>query len=377
MDVFKRLMQSLQITAYHKWMKSEGIPVWEGYAIKDVRDIELRPWERMGGKGTFVHLYGMEGMTGMYVAEIPPGGALKPEKHMYEEIICILSGNGATEIWQEGGPKRMFEWGRWSVFAPPLNTWHRIVNGGREPVKLLALTTAPLIIDYYRKLDFIFNCPVVFEDRFAGEENYFGETNRRYKRGRGNVWDTNFVPDVSSAALDAEEEKGAGAKITQFNIAGNSLIGHIAHWPAGRYHKAHYHGPGAILVGIYSKGYVLLWPKELGIHPYESGHGDEVLEIEWGEGSVYCPPNAWFHQHFNTGAEPARQLALRMGTRVHSLGISHAVKRFDDGTLTSIKEGGTLIEYEDEDPAIRANFDKALKKTGVASTMPPLLRAAS
>ena len=57
----------------------------------------------MGGSGAFVHLYGMEGQTGMYVAEIPPGGALNPERHLYEEMICILAGHGATEIWQEAG----------------------------------------------------------------------------------------------------------------------------------------------------------------------------------------------------------------------------------------------------------------------------------
>ena len=92
--------------------------------------------------------------------------------------------------------------------------------------------------------------------------------------------------------------------ITCFEIAGNSLVGHLSQWPAGLYHKAHYHGPGSVLFGLQSNGYVLLWSKDLGTRPYESGNGDGVVEMSWKDGSVYCPPGGWFHQHFNIGSEP-------------------------------------------------------------------------
>ena len=48
---------------------------------------------------------GMEGFTGMYVGEIPPGGALHAENHLYEELIYIIKGVGATEIWSAGDGK--------------------------------------------------------------------------------------------------------------------------------------------------------------------------------------------------------------------------------------------------------------------------------
>ena len=102
---FDRLLSALQQTGYHQWMRSENIPVVVGHGIEDVRDIKLAPWRRTGGLGSFIHLHGMEGITGMYVAEIPPGGALNPEKHLYEELICILDGMGATEVWQEDRKK--------------------------------------------------------------------------------------------------------------------------------------------------------------------------------------------------------------------------------------------------------------------------------
>ena len=117
----KPMMDSLKKTPYHGWVQGEGLSLFEAHGLEDVRDVELKPWRRMGGKGAFIHLYGMEGITGMYVAEIPPGEALNAERHMYEEVICVLSGQGATEVWHESGKKQSFEWGAWSLFSPPLN----------------------------------------------------------------------------------------------------------------------------------------------------------------------------------------------------------------------------------------------------------------
>jgi oxalate decarboxylase/phosphoglucose isomerase-like protein (cupin superfamily) len=314
----------------------------------------------------------MEGITGMYVAEIPAGGALEPEKHFYEEVICILEGQGATEVWQDGGRKQMFEWGPFSLFAPPLNTWHRLINGGRQPVKFLAVTNAPLVMDVVHNEDFVFNCPYNFSDRYSGADGFFNVGQKRYESGMQHIWETNFIMDIQSANLDQRDVKGAGVRITQFELSGNSLIGHLAQWPAGRYHKAHYHGAGAILFGLQSSGYVLLWSKEMGIHPYENGRSGDVVEIKWKEGSVYCPPGGWFHQHFNTGGQPARHLAIRYGSRIHPIGFKIADKRSEDGVYIDVKRGGTLIEYADEDPYIRKHYEDELKKTGVASEMPPV-----
>ena len=369
-DRVKDLMAAFEKTAYFQWMSRQGIPVVDGYGVEDVRNIAMKPWEKLGGNASFINLYGMEGVTGMYVAEIPAGGALKPEKHFYEKVIVILSGHGATEVWQDGGRKRSFEWGPWSLFAPPMNTSHRMVNGGREPVKFLAVTNAPLLFDVVHNEDFIFNCPYNFADRYSGAEGFFNVGTKRYETGMQHIWETNFIMDIQSASLDNREVKGAGVRITQFELSGNGLIGHLAQWPAGRYHKAHYHGPGAILLGLQSSGYVLLWSKELGTRPFESGHSDEVVEVKWKEGSVYCPPGGWFHQHFNTGPNSARHLAVRYGSRLHPIGFKIADKRSEDGVYIDVKKGGTLINYEDEDAYIRKHYEDEMKKTGVECQMP-------
>ena len=51
-------------------------------------------------------------------------------------------------------------------------------------------------------------------------------------------------------------------------------------------------------------------------------------------------------------------------------GFSLAGGRYGDGILKSIREGGTMIEYEDEDPEIRRKFRDILKKENVSFTMP-------
>lgn len=364
------LMAAFRKTTYFRWMARQSIPVIDGFGVEDVRDIATAPWARTGGNAAFINLYGMEGVTGMYVGEIPPGDALNPEKHFYEEVIVVLEGQGATEVWQDGGAKQMFEWGSWSLFAPPLNTNHRLLNGGRTPVKFLAVTNAPLMMDIVHNEEFIFNCPFNFSDRYGAADGYFNQGLKRYESGMQHIWETNFISDIQTATVDKREVKGAGVSITQFEISGNSLIGHLAQWPAARYHKAHYHGAGAILLGLQSSGYVLLWSKELGARPFEAGRGEDVVEIKWKGGSVYCPGGGWFHQHFNTGPEPARHLALRYGSRIHPLGFKIADKRIEDGVYIDMKQGGTLIEYADEDPYIRKHYEDELRKKGLASAMP-------
>ena len=88
-------------SSYERFLQEEGIPVVTGHGVEDVNVMDLGPWERLGGRGAYITLEGQEGLTGMYVMEIPPGGALKPEKHLWEELLYVLSGRGATEIWQD------------------------------------------------------------------------------------------------------------------------------------------------------------------------------------------------------------------------------------------------------------------------------------
>jgi quercetin dioxygenase-like cupin family protein len=362
-------------TTYEEWMEGEGVPIVQAAGgIEDVKEIERKTWARAGGKGAFIQLSGMKesGFTGMYVMEIPPGKSLEPEKHLYEELIYILRGAGATEIWQDGKPKRIFEWAQGSFFSPPLNTWHRLYNGGSEPALFLAVTNAPIVMDLFHSPEFVFGDAFIFQDRYLGEEDYFRRSEVVERApGEHAVLSSNFVADLRDAFVDPRERpKGAGVSIMGFEISENVFTGHISEWPVGIYHKAHYHGPGAVLLGLKSQGYVLLWPKDLGPTPFKDGRGDAVIKLHWKEGSVYSPPDGWFHQHFNTGSEPARHIAFRTGGAKYRMGLRGVGN--ERAAVMSLKKGGTMIEYEDEDPAVRRDFERALKEAGVPCRMPAI-----
>ena len=66
-------------------------------------------------------------------------------KHLYEKVVYVVEGLGSTEVWMEGQSRRFFEWGAGSLFAPPLNCWYRLINGGRQRALLAAVSNAPRI----------------------------------------------------------------------------------------------------------------------------------------------------------------------------------------------------------------------------------------
>jgi len=66
-------------------------------------------------------------------------------------------------------------------------------------------------------------------------------------------------------------------------------------------------------------------------------------------------------------------LALRLGGRSNPIGLHLAGSRRPDGVLWSLQEGGTIIEYEDEDPEIRRRYEETLRRGGIECQMPPVV----
>src|SRR5580692_2747976 len=77
---------------YDRFMEAEGIPVHRGIGVRTVFDLPLAPWKRLGGRGSYIQLFGTEGLWGMYVVEIPAGGALNTDRHLYEKVVLVVDG---------------------------------------------------------------------------------------------------------------------------------------------------------------------------------------------------------------------------------------------------------------------------------------------
>jgi oxalate decarboxylase/phosphoglucose isomerase-like protein (cupin superfamily) len=336
-------------TPYTCWVRAEGLDIISSFYVPNLHTIELKPWARRGGRGVFLNHDASRTSNDCYVCEIPPGRELAPQRQLYEEMILILDGRGSTSVWNDAGRKITFEWKAGSMFAIPLNAWHQHFNGsGVEPARYVAVTNAPVIINAFGDLDFVFNTRRDFTDRFNGEPDYFANRSER----KGLLLDTNFVPDAVNLPLASAKERGAGGGHIRFSMAKGHMNSHISQFAVGTYKKAHAHGPGAHVIILNGQGFSLMWPE-----------GEEPQRFEWQEGSMIVPPNAWLHQHFNTGTTPARYLAFKAeGVAIRNAqGVPKA--------WISRRLGGDQIDYADESPRVRRWFEEALARRGLTSRM--------
>jgi quercetin dioxygenase-like cupin family protein len=350
-------------TAYAKWSESQGLPIIKEFYIEDLSKVELAPWDWKGGNGAILNLIGTGNANDSHLVEIRPGEKLKPQRLLYEEMIFVVEGNGSTSIWNDEKKKVTFEWQAGSLFSPPVNTWREHFNAsGSKPARFLIVTSAPVLMNLFRNLDFVVNNPFSFNDRFDADPESFSGSGVSYPVKATTVWDTNFIPDVRSIQLHRRNNRGAGGSFLGIELSENSMTAHISEFPVGTYKKGHRHGPGAHVVIIGGHGYSLMWPE-----------GEPIQRFNWKDGSVIVPPDNWFHQHFNIGGTPARYLALRWGSRKYP----RPMGQDRGGTDVSVKDGGNQIEYADEDPKIRQMFEAELAKNGVESKMDDVLKLAS
>src|SRR5882762_2808309 len=117
-----------QVNTYLEWVKTEGVPIVEAYAV-DCLTQPLEPAPRLGGLGAYIHLVGRGDAATCYLAEIPARASLNPEKHLHDKLIHVLSGRGATTVEAPDGRKHSFEWGPGALFGIRLTTCNHNKNG--------------------------------------------------------------------------------------------------------------------------------------------------------------------------------------------------------------------------------------------------------
>jgi mannose-6-phosphate isomerase-like protein (cupin superfamily) len=356
----------IRIDKYEEWRKREGVPLVGGVYIKDMKAVEVGPWPRKGDgvKGALCYLDG-DDENDEHIVELSPGSYTVPMRHMYTEALYVVSGHGSTSVWRDEGAKQTFEWGPASYFVLPTNAWHQFFNASlAQPARWFSVTDLPQLLRQWGSEDFVFNNPYHFNERFAGEPDYFSAEAKLY---RGRVWETNFIPDIKKLPLYEWKSRGGGGTNAFMVMGAGMMESHVSRFAAGHYKKGHRHGPGAHLYITEGEGYVLT---QRGSEPR--------IRCDWKEGSLYLSgagEGLWLHQHFNVGAIPATYLVMNQG-----LSRKYAANRWQAGESTVLrggeisgKEGGRQVEYEDEDPEIHRIFEEELKKRGLTCKMKKLV----
>ena len=342
------------IDAYLEWLKKEGIPVTEDFGV-DLLKVPTGRWGRYAVDAAAVHLKGRGDFLCMFVFDVPASGATAPQRHLYEEVFYVLEGRGSTTIEAPDGRTHSFEWGPRSLFAIPLNARYRLFNAsGSERARLVATTNLPAVMNMFHDEDFVFGSDWDFEARMGSARYFSGEGDFIPIRPGNHLWETNFVPDLAAIELQPWGERGAGGSNIMFMLADGTMHAHISEMPVGTYKKAHRHPADFHVMCVTGTGYSLLW--------YE-GQRDWV-KVDWKHGTVFAPPDAMFHQHFNTGAVPARYLATAYGSLRYPFTEGKRAALFG-GVSTSVKKGGNQIEYADQDPRVHELFKRETTKNGV------------
>ena len=112
-------------------------------------------------------------------------------------------------------------------------------------------------------LDFIFDCPYTFSERFSGAEDYFkpkDDVEPDPMRGLA-MRRTNLIPDVVNCDLPLDNRRSPGYRRVEPEMAGNRFYLWIGQHETGRYSKAHKHASAAVLICLKGKGYTYTWPE--------------------------------------------------------------------------------------------------------------------
>ena len=356
-----------RIDTYEEWQKDEDVIKHGGLYVKDLYSLEVSDWPRYGCKGAVIYLDGDED-TNEHLFEIAPGGKTNPVHHMFQEVIYVLEGRGATSVWYDEGRKQTFEWREGAYFSIPLNATCQHFNGsGSERIRMVSVTNLPGMLRKFITPDFIWNNNYIFPDRLNADEGWSSST-QMYK---GRIWETNYLPDAANMPMPDWSERGAGGTNIMLSLADNTVASHISEFPVGTYKKAHRHGPGAHLLITGGVGFALVWRNE---------DMSDLVKADWQRGSLYLPTqdsdNEYFHQHFNVGTTPARYINMSpANSRKYAVrrGANDIAKQGEMRAMVSIKEGGIQMEYEDEPHRIHQIFEEELKKHGQECRMKNLV----
>jgi mannose-6-phosphate isomerase-like protein (cupin superfamily) len=240
------------------------------------------------------------------VIEIPPGGQTRWHGYGWEgeALFYVLSGRGETEYRSHGGlPTNKYVWKRNSLFAIPVDhqMQHRNLDK-TQPLRLLAATG--YAINMY---------PYVAEELRSGRQNPAEGPEERAATLARTTFPGHFVDDLREHPVTMREARGN--KTAFFNLM--ATVGHRTHPNVhiseltGPEAYAHKHGNQPMFVILKGEGYDI-WSEAPNLQAYLADvKAGKAHQAPYKIGTLCgVPAGPHWHQHFSTGSEPLRYLAI-------------------------------------------------------------------
>lgn len=303
------------VDPYQIWAEAEGLTIHTGRAL-DMRRVELQEWPRFDAQGAICHLDGRCDFLAAFVVEIAGGQEAAAQRHLYEQVCYVVSGEGETEVERAEGGTFTIPWAAHTMFTVPMNARYRIRNVGAKPARIVAFNDLRYLLSLFRNERFIFDNPQP----------------------------ATVVADPADLAHDL----ALGTVLRSPLQLGGSTIGtDVIELAAGTYGTARRQMQGAHLLCVGGEGYSISW---------REGSADFV-RTDWKAGVVIGTPGMMFHQHFNPGRAPARLVAIELGSSHNPMFRS---RRYTYGDTSVYASGSAEIPTGEEDPLILVMWRNAI-----------------
>ncbi len=275
----------------------------DGYCF-DLNTLPLDDRPQIGDKAKILKVGGAGQLVQM--VEIPPGGKTVWYGHGWEgeALFYVLSGRGQTEYRSPGGlPSNKYTWKKNSLFAIPVDHQMQHTNlDPRQPVRMLAV--AGYAINMY---------PYVEQELRSGRQNPAEGPEERTRTLAGTTYPGHFVDDLRDHPVAMREARGN--RTAFFNVM--ATVGHRTHPNVhiseltGPQAFAHKHGNQPMFVILKGSGYDI-WSEAKDLKEYEASvKAGTAHRAPYATGTLCgVPGGPHWHQHFSTGTEPLRYLAI-------------------------------------------------------------------
>jgi quercetin dioxygenase-like cupin family protein len=231
------------------------------------------------------------------LVEIPPGGKLPPHRHLAEEIMYIVSGEGHTDMWiGDGADKQRYDWDAGDLLSPSLNTWHQHFNASTEnTARYVSITTAPITHNIFPDDAFLASSDFAFADRWQQ-----GITQQPEYTPEGGFESSEVVrmrvghqlPDLPDRKLRQRRQGAWGITILpEGDLAGNHVLEMEVREKDGEEFTdeqahLHHHPWEVIYIVLDGQGYSNMHRE-----------GEPIRQVNWQEGDLFIVEANEYHDN--------------------------------------------------------------------------------